>query len=142
MKKILLGLFICCVAAGPVPSALAAETADTPENRLAAAKQYLRVSPIQEMMDDMTEKISLTMPLEQRREFVDLMKRRVQMDVIEQATINGLVKHFTVREIEALAAFYGSPEGKAITKKMGVYMADVMPIIQREIQRAVQQGSE
>ena len=39
----------------------------------------------------------------------------------------------TALALVALAAFYGSPEGRSITKKFGAYMADVMPAIQEEL---------
>jgi hypothetical protein len=50
-----------------------------------------------------------------------------------------MVRHFTVRELNALTDFYGSPEGRSAMKKFGAYMADVMPAIQQEMARAIQQ---
>jgi hypothetical protein len=48
-----------------------------------------------------------------------------------------MVKNFTTEELKALADFYGSPIGKAAMKKIGPYMADVMPIVQAEVMKAM-----
>ena len=49
---------------------------------------------------------------------------------------DAMVKHFTTEELKALADFYGSPVGKSAMQKFGAYMADVMPAIQAEMQKA------
>ena len=49
---------------------------------------------------------------------------------------DAMVKHFTTDELKALADFYGSPVGKSAMQKFGAYMADVMPAIQAEMQKA------
>ena len=43
------------------------------------------------------------------------------------------MKHFTVNELKAMTAFYSTPEGKSIRPKLGVYMADIMPQISKEV---------
>ncbi|MCX5893402.1 MAG: DUF2059 domain-containing protein, partial [Deltaproteobacteria bacterium] len=53
-----------------------------------------------------------------------------------------LVKHFTVTELKAMSAFYGSPEGRAIHKKFGDYMADVMPEVNKEVLAALQKVNQ
>jgi len=49
-----------------------------------------------------------------------------------------MVKHFTTRELSAMADFYGSPEGKSALEKFGPYMGDIMPMLQAEMQHAVE----
>lgn len=79
------------------------------------------------------------MPLEQQGEFDGFMRKTLRADFIERISIKSMVKTFTVREINAMAAFYGTPEGQSIQKKMGTYMAEVMPELQQEIGRALQE---
>jgi len=50
-----------------------------------------------------------------------------------------MVRHFTVRELNALADFYGSPEGRSVMNKFGSYMADITPALQQEMLRAIKQ---
>ena len=78
------------------------------------------------------------MPEERREEFKKALVKVVKAERLENITLEALVKHFTVKEIDALAAFYGSPEGRSITKKFGAYLADVMPAIQEELAGAIE----
>jgi len=64
--------------------------------------------------------------------------KHVRVDAIKEATLITMVKHFTTRELDAMANFYGLPEGKSALAKCGPYMADVMPMIQSEIQHAME----
>jgi len=56
---------------------------------------------------------------------------------LTQAMKDSMVKIFTADELKALADFYSSKEGKSAMKKMGTYMAELMPIIQDETRKAV-----
>jgi len=47
-----------------------------------------------------------------------------------------MIKNFTADELKALADFYGSPVGKSAMAKFGNYMADVMPGMMAEVQKA------
>jgi len=67
------------------------------------------------------------------------MKATVRADVLERIARESMVKTFTTDELNALANFYGSQHGASAMKKFGVYMGQVMPAIQQEIQRAIQQ---
>ena len=48
-----------------------------------------------------------------------------------------MAKHFTTEELNALAEFYGSPQGQSIMNKFGAYMADTQIIIIQEISTAM-----
>ena len=65
------------------------------------------------------------------------MTKYFRIGVLERAVVSSMVRHFTVRELNALADFYGSPEGRSAMNKFGAYMADVMPVIQQEMERAM-----
>jgi hypothetical protein len=85
---------------------------DTQENRVAAAKRYLGVITIEEMMKDLTANIAQKFPKEKRQKFIELMTKHLDLKAIEQIMLDSLVKHFTVKELDARTSFYGSPEGK------------------------------
>ena len=122
-----------------VPGAFGQQVADTPANRLAAAKRYLKAVPPSEMVADTLERVAGQIPEDRREEFKKALSKVVSSARIEALTLEAVTKHFTVKEINALAAFYGSPEGRSITKKFGAYMADVMPTIQEELSGAVEE---
>jgi Uncharacterized protein conserved in bacteria (DUF2059). len=133
MKRIILITLLA------VPWAFGQQVADTPANRLAAAKRYLQAVPPAEMVADTVDRVAAQLPEERREEFKKALSKVVSSERIEALTLQAVTKHFTVKEINALAAFYGSPEGRSITKKFGDYMADVMPAIQEELSGAMEE---
>jgi hypothetical protein len=62
----------------------------------------------------------------------------MDMVAFTQAMRGALIKWFTADEALAMAEFYASPTGKSITKKMGDYMAELMPTMQTELMKAAQ----
>jgi len=109
---------------------------DTPENRSTEAARYLEVVPASEMFADVAVNMSKTMPEAQREKFIQIMKG-LDFARLTQAMKDSMVKIFTADELKALADFYSSKEGKSAMKKMGTYMAELMPIIQDETRKAV-----
>ncbi|RPI16503.1 MAG: DUF2059 domain-containing protein [Acidobacteriales bacterium] len=112
---------------------------DTPANRAAAAQRYLKAVPPSELVADTLDRVASQVPDDRREEFKKALAKVVKSERIEKLTREALIKHFTVREINALTAFYGSPEGRSITKKFGAYLADVMPAMQQELSNAIEE---
>jgi hypothetical protein len=115
------------------------QSADTPEARRAAALKYLAAVPTQTMLDDMIASVARQVPEEKRQQFTTLMRKVLRTDALNAITLDLLVKHFTVGEIDALTRFYGSPEGASVMKKFGVYAGDLLPQIQAEVVRAIKE---
>ena len=130
MRRTILSVVIACAFFLPAP---AQTVPDTPANRLAAATRYLKAVPPMEMVGETLNQLANQIPEERREEFKKALTQVVTSERIEKITLDAITKHFTVREIDALAAFYGSAEGRSITKKFTAYMADVMPAIQKEL---------
>jgi len=134
-------LVLICLSALACPAAAqtkpAASVADTPANRLAAAEKYLKAVPPMEMVKESVDQLAARLPEDRREEFRQALAKVLGSERIEKITLDAIVKHFTVREINALAAFYGSPEGRSIGKKFSAYMADVMPSIQEELSKVL-----
>lgn len=117
----------------------ASEILDTPANRKIAAERYMTVVSMENMMSDVITQSAKNIPEQQRSRFINLMTQYVRLDVLEREALSSMIKHFSVKELNALADFYGSPEGQSAVKKLGVFMADVTPLIQQEIFRAAKQ---
>jgi hypothetical protein len=111
---------------------------DSEEERVAAAKRYLEVAQMSKMVDDTVTELAKGFPDGQRERFLAFMHDAVRPEVLERAAMASMVKVFTAQEINALADFLGSPDGKSAMSKFGLYMADVMPVIQQEMFRAMQ----
>lgn len=134
MKQLII---VCMLLLVGLPDVFAGDVKDTPNNRQAAAERYLGVAPIENMMKEAVESTSKNLPEEQRKTFVEFMNKSLRIDVLENSIVSSMAKHFTLGELNALTAFYGSPEGKSAMKKYGAYMSEVMPVIQQEMSRAV-----
>jgi hypothetical protein len=140
--KSLLLLLVLLVAAAcseqKAPQPAAAPVADSEENRMAAAKQYLEAAPPQELLTEMSDKVVKMLPEKSQKSFLEVMRGKSLQEATYNITLKALVKQFTVPELKAMSAFYGSPEGKSIRKKYGDYMADVMPQVNKEVITALQ----
>src|SRR5438270_11355410 len=121
-------LFISCGFAFSAP--------DTPETRRHEAERYLQATPPKALFEDMAEKMAANLPPDQREQFQKLMTSQLDIAALTKAMIDSMVKHFTTEELKALADFYGSPVGKSAMQKFGAYMADIMPAVQAEMQKA------
>jgi hypothetical protein len=113
---------------------------DSPETRHLAAERYLQVADLPKLLGDITDQMARTVPEDKRELFKQLMTKHVRIDVLRDAMMASMVKNFTTRELNALANFYGSPEGRSAMAKIGSYMADIMPAIQAEMRHAVEES--
>ena len=125
-----------------VSTAAAAQSSDTTAARRAAAQRYVSTIPSESVFDEMITTLSQQVPSNRREEFVTLMRKLVPVDAMQAVTIETMSRHFTVEEIDAMTKFQGSPEGKAIMGKLGSYMGELMPQIQREVLRALDKARE
>jgi len=114
--------------------------ADSEQERIAAARRYLEVAQTAKITEDTVNELAKGFSGEQRERFVEFMHNAVRPEVLEQAAMASMVKTFTAEELNALADFFGSPLGRSAMNKFGLYMADIMPVIQQEMFRALQQA--
>lgn len=112
---------------------------DSTADREAAADRYLRAVPMAKMLDDTFSELSKQLPPDQRAQFLQKIRVAVRADALEQIARTSMIKTFTAEELNALADFYGSKHGASAMQKFGIYMAQVMPAIQAEVQRGLQQ---
>jgi hypothetical protein len=133
MRHLLVSVLLLCL-----PTFASAADADTPATRRVQAERYLAVSNFEKLLADMTAAMTQNLPQDKADDVKNLLTRHVRMDALEEATLISMVKHFTTRELAAMADFYGSPEGKSALEKFGPYMGDIMPMIQAEMQHAVE----
>jgi hypothetical protein len=67
-----------------------------------------------------------------------MLTKHFDLDALVAAEKQSLAKVFTVGELNAMIQYQSTPEGKSSMKKMGAYMADLMPVIQAEIKKAME----
>lgn len=110
---------------------------DNPENRTAAAERYLKSMPPKEMLQGLAARVGPNLPEKERQAFSEVMSSADLEKAVSRITMEGLVKNFTVGELNAMTDFYGSPEGQSAAKKFGPYMTGIMPQIQQEVKKAM-----
>ncbi|MHC8495190.1 DUF2059 domain-containing protein [Thalassospira sp. SM2505] len=106
---------------------------ESSQTRLEAAERYAKVFNLPKMMNETVAQIALQVPQNRRDEFIQFMSQALDMEMLENLITTSMVQHFTTNELNALADFYGSPEGISIVEKMPAYMASTMPRIQAEV---------
>ncbi|NKB22440.1 MAG: DUF2059 domain-containing protein [Alphaproteobacteria bacterium] len=112
---------------------------DSPANRAAAADRYLKAVPMTKMIGDSIRALSRQVPAKNRARFAAEMKKVIRLSVLEDLTRKSMVKTFSTDELNALADFYGSKHGSSAMGKFGAYMGQVMPALQKEIQRGIRE---
>lgn len=119
----------------------AKETLDnTLENREIQAERYLEVNSAREIFQDIAERTQHALPESEREPFINMLTKHLDLEVLNGTMHESLIKHFTAEEISVLADFYSIPEAKSAMAKMGVYMADVIPVVQTEMFKAQQKA--
>jgi len=135
-------LLVAAVAYGAAFPALAADAGDSPELRAAAADRYMRVADLHKMLNDVAESIAKTLPEERRELYKSTLLKHLRIAALSDAMRAAMVRTFTARELDALANFYGSPEGQSALAKFGQYMAALMPTMNEEMSRASKEALE
>ena len=101
-----------------------------------------KFADLRKMMNDMVAEAARQAPEKDRKKIVDYMNANINITYLENAVISVMTKHFTADELNALADFYGSARGKSILSKFGPYMGDMMPIMQGEMVRVIEQAKK
>ena len=142
MNKLSLSLLLALLVGVAAHTAGAQTVADTPANRQAQADRYLQAQPPKELFENMTKRIMASVPEgPQRDQMLKLFTTGIDIDALSKAMKDSLVKHFTAEELKALADFYSSPIGKSAMSKMGDYQADLAPVIQAQVMKAMGGGA-
>lgn len=129
-------LLTFALLAGAVQCSLANDNA---HSRVVAAERCLRAAPIAQTVDEALVRVAEAFPIETREALKARWRSRVQTQALERVARDALVRTFTVDELDALTAFYSSKGGASAMKKFGAYSSLIMPAVQDEIKRVVQQ---
>lgn len=104
---------------------LAQTIADTPETREMAAKEYLKVQPVEQLYQDTVNDLAVQVPEARRQEFLKVMGEAVDMKQLNALAVQSLTENFTASELNYMTDFYGSPTGQAIYQKFPAYLTDI-----------------
>lgn len=110
--------------------------AETRAEREAAARRYLQVVPALEIVEEASLSRFRTLPPVDAHELAKAFVAELQLEPIERAIVDALVRDFTVAELDALTGFYASPNGRTAMRKLGRSMDRLLPAMEQEIDRA------
>src|SRR5690554_1806522 len=111
---------------------------DTPQNRAELVERYFELVSLDQMLNESVSEIASGLPAEQRLDFIEFMTKELRFDLLEIAAKQSFAKHMTVQKLSVFIEFMEKPEGKSAMEKMKFYMADITPVLQGEIIRAIE----
>jgi hypothetical protein len=135
---VLLLLVIASACSEAKQDHLTQSLADTPENRTVLAKRYLTVAPPGELMRGAADIAVKSFPEQDRKIFLDVMYSKSLEETLYRFELDSMVKKFTLKELQALVTYYGSPEGKSAQEKLGSLMMELMGQMQQEVKKAME----
>lgn len=124
------------VHAEPAAGVSAAKTDDMAE-RLRLSRELHDVRHIRNKIDDMIGAMSKTMPLQDREDFMTYMSESMNYDKLEEASIKYAAETYTAPELQAMIAYFGSPDGQSAESKGEVYIEKISKDISKEIDAAM-----
>lgn len=120
-------------------SAASIASDDTLAKRQEAAARITEASMGDSMLRDIAESMAMNLQPEERPWFMELMTSQVDFTSINEALEEKLVERLSMEELTVLAEFYEQPVATAALKKVAISTAEIVPMINAEVMRAVGQ---
>ena len=123
---------------GPLALALmlASSPAGAQSDRRAAAEAYARVVDYPLLIEKAATRRAAELPAAEREAFVEFITDQVDFDMTRFYAISAMVDLFEADELEALASFATTPQGRSALAKLPALGAILMPIVERQIEDA------
>ena len=102
-----------------------------------AIDEYFQIMSIKDVHQEMIQEITKNMPPEKKKFFTEALNSNFDFQRVESAAKQSLAKHLTLVEIQVFVEFMKRPAAQSAMKKMKYYMADLMPVMQDEIKKAI-----
>jgi hypothetical protein len=120
---------------GPLALALmlASSPAGAQSDRRAAAEAYARVVDYPLLIEKAATRRAAELPAAEREAFVEFITDQVDFDMTRFYAISAMVDLFEADELEALASFATTPQGRSALAKLPALGAILIPIVERQI---------
>jgi len=123
-------LWGCAVALALILSSL---PASAQSDRRAAAEAYARVVDYPLLVQKASARRAAELPASEREAFIEFITDEVDFDMTRFYAISAMVELFEASELEALASFAATPEGRSALAKLPALGAVLNPIVERQI---------
>jgi len=121
------------------PEAAAAEASNTaiPDSRLKLAREMHDIWPIRTRMETAIEAVSESFAPERKAEIKAALRKAVQFDQLEEASIRAMAQTFNEAELTEMIKFYGSDIGRSVSAKTGDYEMALRPLMTQMMDKAM-----
>src|ERR671919_183160 len=128
-------MFKRCFVCWPLALALmlASSPAGAQSDRRAAAEAYARIVDYPLLIEKAASRRAAELPASEREAFVAFVTEEVDFDMTRFYAISAMVDVFEASELQALASFAATPEGRSALAKLPALGAILTPIIERQI---------
>ena len=116
---------------------LGAEREEQEDKRLELSRKMHEIWPVRPKVEAALDAVAEQMPEADRVRFKAALRQTIKFDALEQTSIDAMAEIFTVKELEAMIAFYGSKEGRSVSHKTGDYENALAPILTKMIDKAL-----
>lgn len=130
VKRTLHGLALILALIG------AGSTATGQSDRRAAAEAYARIVDYPLLIEKAATRRAEELPAAEREAFIAFVTEEVDSEMTRFYATSAMVELFEARELEALASFAATPEGRAALAKLPALGTILTPIIERQISDA------
>lgn len=107
------------------------------ERKLALAEEMHQIWPVRIKVEKALDRAALSLPPEERAVFKASMRKAIKFRLLEEDSINAMMKVFSVDELQAMVDFYGSSTGRAISAKTDMYQQEISPTFTRMMDKAL-----
>jgi hypothetical protein len=104
--------------------------------RRAAAEAYARVVDYPLLIEKAAARRAAELPASEREAFIAYITKEVDFDMTRFYAISAIVDLFEASELQALASFAATPEGRSALAKLPALGAILTPIVERQIEDA------
>jgi hypothetical protein len=102
-------------------------------DRQAAAEAYARVVDYSLLIEKAAAQKAAELPASEREAFIEFIAQEVDVEMTRFYAIITMVDLFDAGELQALASFAATPEGRSALAKLPALGAALTPIVERQI---------
>jgi hypothetical protein len=125
-----------CVCAVALALILPNLPASAQSDRRSAAEAYARVVDYPLLIEKAAARKAAELPASEREAFIEFITDEVDFNMTRFYAISAMVDLFEASELQALASFAATPEGRSALAKLPALGAVLNPIVERQIEDA------
>ncbi len=110
---------------------------DDYQERLKLSRKMHEIWPMRPKVENVLDNVAEQIEPQNRLRFKTAMRKSIKFDALEQASIDAMADIYTVKELEAMIAFYGSKEGRSVSYKTDDYERAIEPTLTKMIDKAL-----